>query len=90
MIIAGKYITEYIVCFATFSISYPDLFEDRSKKLDQLSLGHNKIMQSCKEIMMLDNFLQLYDKFNAISPKEGTYIVESRRGELFVKEVKKD
>jgi SAM-dependent methyltransferase len=82
--------SEYIVDSAPLSIVHPDWFIERSKKLDQLSMEHNKIMQNCKEIMMLDNFLQLYDKFNDIFSKDGTYVVESRKGELFVKEVKKD
>lgn len=81
---------QYINNCAPLSIVHPDLFAERSRKLDQLFREHNKIMQDTQHIMMLDGFIQLYDKFSDIASRDGTYIVESKNGELFIKEVKKD
>jgi SAM-dependent methyltransferase len=81
---------QYINNYAPLSIVHPDLFIERSRRLDQLSREHNKIMEDTQHIMMLDGFIQLYDKFSDIASRDGTYIVESKNGELFVKEVKED
>jgi SAM-dependent methyltransferase len=68
---------EYIVDSAPLSIVHPDWFIERSKMLDRLSQEHSKIMHEYKKLM---------DIFS----KDGAYVVESKKGELFIAELKED
>jgi SAM-dependent methyltransferase len=68
---------EYIANYAPLSIVHPDWFIERSKKLDQLFQEHSRIVHEYKKLM-------------AIFSKDGTYVVESKKGELFIAELKED